>query len=431
MNKIFKLSRKNKIVFSVVMLIIVILIICGIIFINKKDDSKAVNVSPIENNEANIPDVDMENTKFEISETEPTENNVVINISSKLEEFDLYYCIIPNVENEIEESNNEDEQNTVNINENEFILYEENIEIEENSKIYFKYGLNGDYSKNPYLLEVNNINKSIPQDEGASEEELKKEKVEKIDSTAKYYIIVNCASNVVTIYGKDANNEYTVPVKAMVCSTGTATPTSGVYKLTNRRFRWRTLFGGVYGQYAVKIVGNILFHSVPYTSQDNGTLEYWEYDKLGTSASAGCVRLCVADAMWIYNNCGSGTQVEFSTNASNPLGKPSARKISSYTELRNYDPTDPAENNPWKNVNVSINNSNTDESNKKNESNNNENKNNSNNITNQNSNNTTKQNNDNNTENSNTTNTSSSNENRDEETGGENNTGDSSNTENP
>lgn len=199
------------------------------------------------------------------------------------------------------------------------------------------------------------ISTEEPENEGATEEELKKEKVTTTSHEAPYYIIVNYASNVVTVYGKDSNNEYTVPVKAMVCSTGVATPKSGVYKLTNTRYKWRALFGGVYGQYAVKIVGNILFHSVPYLSADNSTLEYWEYDKLGTSASAGCIRLTVTDALWIFNNCGSGTQVEFSGSASNPLGKPSAKKISAYPELRGFDPTDPASNNPWRNANVNMN----------------------------------------------------------------------------
>lgn len=207
-------------------------------------------------------------------------------------------------------------------------------------------------------MKIGGISEAIsteePENEGATEEELQKEKVTTTSHEAPYYIIVNYASNVVTVYGKDSNDEYTVPVKAMVCSTGVATPKSGVYKLTNTRYRWRALFGGVYGQYAVKIVGNILFHSVPYLSTDNSTLEYWEYDKLGTSASAGCIRLTVTDAIWIYNNCGSGTQVEFSGSASNPLGKPSARKISVYPELRGFDPTDPAGNNPWRNANVNM-----------------------------------------------------------------------------
>lgn len=111
-----------------------------------------------------------------------------------------------------------------------------------------------------------------------------------ITSTTKYYIKVNNLANVVTIYTKDEKGEYTKPVKAMVCSTGTATPKSGKYKITTYRTLWNGLFGNVYGQYAVQIVGNILFHSVPYTkNRDYSSLEWWEYDKLGTVAS---LRMC-------------------------------------------------------------------------------------------------------------------------------------------
>lgn len=95
-----------------------------------------------------------------------------------------------------------------------------------------------------------------------------------------YYIKVNYDANVVTVYSKDNEGNYTVPCKAFTCSTGTATPTSGTYKI-DYKYRWLGLFGNVYGQYCTRIVGNILFHSVPYLQKENpGSLEYWEYDKL-------------------------------------------------------------------------------------------------------------------------------------------------------
>lgn len=131
-----------------------------------------------------------------------------------------------------------------------------------------------------------------------------------------YYIKVNYQANVVTIYTKDSKGNYTVPYKAMICSAGTATPKSGVYPI-QYRWRWLSLIGGVYGQYSTQIVGDILFHSVPYLSKSQNSLEYWEYDKLGTFASAGCIRLTVRDALWIYNNIPSGTNVEFYAS-SNP-----------------------------------------------------------------------------------------------------------------
>lgn len=162
---------------------------------------------------------------------------------------------------------------------------------------------------------------------------------------------MNYGANVVTIYKKDENNEYTVPFKAMVCSTGTATPTSGKYSIKGK-WRWLGLQGGVYGQYSTQIVGNILFHSVPYLEKGNlSSLEYWEYDKLGTSCSAGCIRLTVRDAKWIYDNIPKGTIVEFYSDSNpGPLGKPSAQKISGNEANRGWDPTDPAEGNPWRNT---------------------------------------------------------------------------------
>lgn len=168
-------------------------------------------------------------------------------------------------------------------------------------------------------------------------------------SKMKYYIRVNYTANCVTVYKKDDNEDYTVPVKAMVCSTGTATPKSGTYKTTDK-YRWHLLEGNVYGQYCMRITGHILFHSVPYFKKSPDTLEYEEYDKLGTTASAGCIRLSVEDTKWIYDNCSSGTYVNFYSDSDpGPLGKPSAQKISSNTECRNWDPTDPDSDNPWHN----------------------------------------------------------------------------------
>lgn len=129
----------------------------------------------------------------------------------------------------------------------------------------------------------------------------------------------------------------------------------GTYTLRNYRgnsWRWRPLFGNVYGQYATQITGNILFHSVPYTEPNNSSLEYWEYDKLGTSASMGCVRLTTQNAKWIWDNCVTGTKVTFYNNSNpGPLGKPTEAKISWNEECRNWDPTDPSSNNPWKTYN--------------------------------------------------------------------------------
>ncbi len=174
-------------------------------------------------------------------------------------------------------------------------------------------------------------------------------KVEVLDyKKLNYYIKVNCKAQTVTIYTCNENGEYVIPIKTMLCSTGVATPNKGVYPICNK-YEWRSLVGNVYGQYATRITGSILFHSVPYIKQDKSTLEYWEYDKLGQPASKGCVRLTVEDAKWIYDYCKMGTKVEFYEDDNpGPLGKPITMKISDYDdELKKWDPTDPDENNPW------------------------------------------------------------------------------------
>ena len=185
------------------------------------------------------------------------------------------------------------------------------------------------------------------QDVEDTEVNMEEEKKKEEENKTSYYIKVNYTANCVTVYKKDDSGNYTIPVKALICSTGAATPTSGVYKTSNK-YRWHQLNGGVYGQYCTRITGHILFHSVPSSSNTPDSLKYTAYDKLGTRASAGCVRLTVEGAMWIYNNCASGTYVEFySSSNPGPLGKPTAMKISSNVQCRNWDPTDPDPRNPW------------------------------------------------------------------------------------
>lgn len=166
-----------------------------------------------------------------------------------------------------------------------------------------------------------------------------------------YSIMVNRAQSTVTVYEQDGEGNYTVPVKAMICSTGRkghATPT-GDFTIGGR-WTWLHMIDGSYGQYATQIKGNILFHSVCYTKKDPSALMTEEYNGLGEPASLGCVRLQTADAKWIYDNCARGTKVTIYDDAEDPgpLGKPD-RLVDhiSEEEANGWDPTDPREENPW------------------------------------------------------------------------------------
>ena len=166
-----------------------------------------------------------------------------------------------------------------------------------------------------------------------------------------YYIKVNKQQNTVTIYELDENGAYTVPVKAMICSVGYSTPL-GTYK-TPIKYRWKLLNGDVWGQYSTRVVGGILFHSVYYYKPSDPTSLSWsQYNKLGMTASQGCIRLTVEDAKWIYDNCPIGTTVEiYNGKDAGPLGKPVAIKLKAGT---GWDPTDPNPKNPFKDKKPSI-----------------------------------------------------------------------------
>ncbi len=159
-----------------------------------------------------------------------------------------------------------------------------------------------------------------------------------------FYLKVNRLRNCITVYIPDENGEYTIPVKAMRCSTGGENTPLGVYK-TNQKYDFRKLLFNVYGQYATRIVGQILFHSSSYEAAAKDTLIAEEFNKLGEPVSHGCIRLTTEDAKWIYEYCKLGTVVEiYEDEDPGPLGIPEVIKI---PEDSVWDPTDPAAENPW------------------------------------------------------------------------------------
>ena len=223
----------------------------------------------------------------------------------------------------------------------------------------------------------NDINEEKNQND-VNKEKNNNTKQEKINSTPKYYIKINNRANRVNVYGKDSQQNYTVLVKTMICSTGECTPPCSMYpktkyKMLGNRYQWAK-FHSVYVRYPTQIVGGIFFHSVPYLDKRKDSLSYSMFDHLGQSVSAGCIRLKVADAKWIYDNVESGSIIEFNTNVTN---NESAPKISSNERCRNWDPTDTDSNNPWKNkANLVENKVNAENNNNNNNNNNNSNNNN-------------------------------------------------------
>lgn len=162
-----------------------------------------------------------------------------------------------------------------------------------------------------------------------------------------YQIKVNRLQNCVTVYTYDSNGEYTVPIRAMICSTGIdkATVLGENFSIYYKQ-EWNPLFNDVYGHYVSGFYGDYLFHSVPYYDASADTLETEEFNKLGNEASLGCVRMETADVKWIYENCPEGTSViVYDDENPGPLGRPDAIKITDHT--CGWDPTDDDPGNPY------------------------------------------------------------------------------------
>ena len=164
----------------------------------------------------------------------------------------------------------------------------------------------------------------------------------KLGAQSTYRIEVNRQCNTVTIYAKDGSNGYIIPVVAFACSVGLPqTPTYTGNYTVGAKYRWKALIGPSWGQYATTVSGQagVYFHSVAGSATNSYSLPASEYNKLGSAASHGCIRLNVRDAKWIYDNVPQGSQIRiYDSSTSGPLGKPATIKI---PLNQNWDPTDP------------------------------------------------------------------------------------------
>ena len=129
-----------------------------------------------------------------------------------------------------------------------------------------------------------------------------------------YHVDVDIANQIVTVYTSPRHGEENI-VRQMICSTGYGTSTPrGTFimpepKYENERQEWYW-FGKykIYAKYASRIKDSILFHSILFPTTTSAPT-WASSHALGSKASHGCVRLRVADAKWIAENCPPGTVV--------------------------------------------------------------------------------------------------------------------------
>lgn len=128
-----------------------------------------------------------------------------------------------------------------------------------------------------------------------------------------YYVVINVKYQLVLVYEKDENGEYTKPVRYMSCSSGAVrTPTKlGSYELEGRHVRFGHFVKfNEYGQYWTRIFGRTYFHSMLYSKRNAQYYIEETYEDIGTQASHACIRLYVPDACWVTYYLAPGTKVD-------------------------------------------------------------------------------------------------------------------------
>ena len=209
--------------------------------------------------------------------------------------------------------------------------------------------VNGNISEAEYEVKVGE-KPAEPKVETESEEETANA-LESEFNGKPYQIRVNRAANTVTVYTVGEDGTYSVPFKAMICVAPINLDcTEPVRYYTGAQWEWVGTYGDVYAQYATQFSPGMLIQSVPYNTENPADLRWEDYNKLGSNAETyGGVWLTVADAKWLYDNIGSGTEVVFYDDAANPgpYGQPQATHIDSTRDNRGWDPTDPNPSNPW------------------------------------------------------------------------------------
>ena len=161
-----------------------------------------------------------------------------------------------------------------------------------------------------------------------------------IGKQSSYRITVNRVKCQVTVYAANETGNYCIPVKTFTCSVGKAgTPTHAGTYATLKKQNPVELMGPSWGKYGTQINNyGDWFHSVACSNPDpTYALVAGNYNMLGQPASHGCVRLCVRDAKWIYDNCGLYTRVDISDTEYTPFDKAPTIKIPAG---QNWDPTD-------------------------------------------------------------------------------------------
>ena len=155
-----------------------------------------------------------------------------------------------------------------------------------------------------------------------------------------FMLKINKEMNCLTVYAKDGENGFIIPVKSFLTSVGDDTPI-GTFK-TPEKYRWRLMIHDVYTQYATRLGSGlpILIHSIIDDAANPYTVWASTYNNLGIARSAGCIRLASGDAKWVFDNCPLGTTVVvYNSSIAGPFERPTIKYEIPFEQT--WDPTDP------------------------------------------------------------------------------------------
>lgn len=126
-----------------------------------------------------------------------------------------------------------------------------------------------------------------------------------ISSETNHLVFVSIKDQKTYVY-KGSKNNWKLE-KTLISSTGIEgkeTPI-GVFTIQTRAPWFFSPKYGQGGKYYVQFMGNYLFHSIPFDSDQTTISDA----TLGEPASHGCIRLSVNDAKWLYDNAQNGTKI--------------------------------------------------------------------------------------------------------------------------
>ena len=182
-------------------------------------------------------------------------------------------------------------------------------------QLNYLYSADGDFgslTENAlrYFQRKNNLDQTGVADETTQRLLFSPDAAESEEYVFPYKLVVDLSDRRVYVYRwtGDGYRERLGSFKCCVGAPETPTPQGtfqGSGKAGGRWYYFKDF--NCYAQYAWRIQGGILFHSVTYSRPNENS--GGSTRSLGRAESHGCVRLTVSDAKWIYDNCPAGTTV--------------------------------------------------------------------------------------------------------------------------